>query len=183
MNEDIKKDETIKHEAHANVATGIGDASEEESLFSGSEFSKMSNVVLAGIMGGSAFSCAVLLVAVIVAAALFGMSQGLLWCVSIVVVGVSCGILQQLLFNWKPAILRFSYPARLAIFGIAYYVILAILAVSCHWFDATLGRMLVFTLNYLVIFAIMTLIFWLVFRDREREYAKRLAEHRARNHK
>ena len=180
MNEDIKKDETIKHEAHANVTTGIGDASEEESLFSGSEFSKMSNVVLAGIMGGSAFSCAVLLVAVIVAAALFGMSQGMLWCLSLILVGVSCGILQQLLFNWKPAILRFSYPARLAIFGIAYYVVLASIAVSCNWFDVTPGRMLTFTLIFLVIFAIMTLFFWIVFRDREREYAKKLADHRAR---
>jgi hypothetical protein len=95
MNEKTEKDETTKREAHANGATDIVDVGEEESLFSGPEFSKMSNVVLAGIMSGSAFSCAVLLAAAIVAAALFGMSQGMLWCVSLVVVGVSCGILQQ----------------------------------------------------------------------------------------
>jgi heme/copper-type cytochrome/quinol oxidase subunit 2 len=41
--------------------------------------------------------------------------------------------------------------------------------------------MLTFTLIFLVTFAVMTLFFWFVFRDREREYAKKLAEHRARN--
>lgn len=84
---------------------------------------------------------------------------GILMCISIGVAMFVCAVLQLIFFT--PVVFkRMSYPLRLTLFGICLYVILALYGAYFNWFPAdNAGAWIAFTITYLVILALMSILF------------------------
>ena len=141
------------------------------------------SVLFFGFMTGCAVACAMLLIYIGIGAALSGMSEGMAYCLSFIVAGITGGILQQLWFNYAPCILRVSAPLRYAGFAITYYACLLGCAAFGRWFAFDALRVAIFSVNYLAIFAIISVSFAISGRRRAREYDSRLKEYRERSGK
>ena len=106
--------------------------------------------------------------------------QGIFYGWSCLAVCVVAGILQMLCFT-PIAIKRMGYPARLALFGIGFFPILSLCAWVLRWFPVDKpGAWAGFAVGYLLIFAVMTGIFTVLYRSRAKEMNERLAEYRSR---
>ena len=76
----------------------------------------------------------------------------------------------QLVFFSPMVIKRLSYVPRIVLFGISLYIVLAICAATQCWFPAdNTGAWTSFTVIYLVILAILTAIFTLIYKRSVRE--------------
>lgn len=87
---------------------------------------------------------------------------GILMCISIGVAMFVCAVLQLIFFT--PVVFkRMSYPFRLTLFGVSLYIVLALYGAYFNWFPAdNAGAWVAFTLTYLVILALMSIIFTLI---------------------
>lgn len=109
-----------------------------------------------------------------------GSQQGIRYCWSCLAACVLAGLLQMLCFT-PIAIKRIGYPARLALFGIGLFLILSFCAWAMNWFPVDKpGAWAGFAVGYLLVFAVMTGIFTVLYRSRAKEMNERLTEYRSR---
>lgn len=93
---------------------------------------------------------------------------GILYCWSILGACLIAGVLQFVFFT-PVLIKRLSYAPRVALFGICFYAALVPIALVLNWFPAEFaGAWVGFTCIYLVLLALFTLIFSLVYRQKIR---------------
>lgn len=104
--------------------------------------------------------------------------QGINYCWSILAACVAASALQLVFFT--PAVIRrMAYPARLALFGACLYAVLCALAFIFAWVPASSpGAWVTFTVVYLAILAVLTLVFNAKLSRETRELNDRLAEYR-----
>lgn len=104
--------------------------------------------------------------------------QGIYYCWSILAACVAASALQLVFFT--PAVIRrMAYPARLALFGACLYAVLCALAFIFAWVPASNpGAWVTFTVVYLAILAVLTLVFSAKLSRETRELNERLAEYR-----
>lgn len=104
--------------------------------------------------------------------------QGIYYCWSILALCVAAPALQLVFFT--PAMIRrMAYPARLALFGVCLYATLCALAVFLGWFPVSdPGAWVTFTVVYLAILAVLTLLFNAKLSRETRELNEGLAEYR-----
>ena len=104
--------------------------------------------------------------------------QGIYYCWSILAACVAASALQLVFFT--PAVIRrMAYPARLALFGACLYAVLCALAFIFAWVPASSpGAWVTFTVVYLAILAVLTLVFNAKLSRETRELNDRLAEYR-----
>lgn len=100
---------------------------------------------------------------------------GLLYCWSILGACVIAGALQFVFFT--PVLIKhMGYAPRVALFGICLYVALAALACALNWFPVDAASAWIsFTCIYLVLLALFTWIFSLIYRRRIRSLNEGLA--------
>ena len=104
--------------------------------------------------------------------------QGIYYCWSILAACVAAPAL-QLVFFTPTVIRRMAYPARLVLFGVCFYAALCALAVFLGWFPASdPGAWVTFTVIYLAILAVLTLVFTARLSRETRELNEGLAEYR-----
>lgn len=142
---------------------------------------RLGTAVLLGLMTGGFVASAMLACYVVVIAAGDGMTEGMALCLSFVAAGLAGGILQQLWFNFEPAILRLRVPVRYAGFALTYYACLLACAWLGRWFPVDAGHLTGFSLIFLVLFAVISVAFALQDRRRALEYDRKLREYRERN--
>ena len=104
--------------------------------------------------------------------------QGIYYCWSILAACVAASALQLVFFT--PAVIRrMAYPAHLALFGACLYAVLCALAFIFAWVPASNpGAWVTFTVVYLAILAVLTLVFNAKMSRETRELNDRLAEYR-----
>lgn len=104
--------------------------------------------------------------------------QGIYYCWSILAACVATSALQLVFFT--PAVIRrMAYPARLALFGACLYAVLCALAFIFAWVPVSSpGAWVTFTVVYLAILAVLTLVFNAKLSRETRELNDRLAEYR-----
>lgn len=139
-------------------------------VFSGELNEHAGEALAMGVFIGSSWAAAAVIACSIAMLAAGADAASLRWILSIVLGMLSGGILQQLWFNFRPA-LRFGNGARIAGFGITYFLILALCALLGSWLPA--GEPLAwagFAGLYLLVLAILTLVFTFAFRKRSVEY-------------
>lgn len=104
--------------------------------------------------------------------------QGIYYCWPILAACVAASALQLVFFT--PAVIRrMAYPARLALFGACLYAVLCALAFIFAWVPASSpGAWVTFTVVYLAILAVLTLVFNAKLSRETRELNDRLAEYR-----
>lgn len=104
--------------------------------------------------------------------------QGIYYCWSILAACVAASALQLVFFT--PAVIRrMAYPARLALFGACLYAVLCALAFIFAWVPASNpGAWVTFTVVYLAILAVLTLVFNAKLSRETRELNDKIAEYR-----
>ncbi|MGN0287924.1 MAG: hypothetical protein ACI4B6_09715, partial [Atopobiaceae bacterium] len=103
-----------------------------------------------------------------------GISQEARWIVSVVLGMLAGGVLQQLWFNFVPS-MRLSYARRIAGFGVTYFVVLAGCAVLGEWLPVGIPLAWAgFAGLYLVVLAVLTVVFTVALRRRSSEYQRAL---------
>lgn len=133
-----------------------------------------------GLLTGSLIAVIMLALAIAIGAAASGLDDGMRYCLSCIAAGLAGGILQQLWFNYHPA-MGLAYSARLLGFGVTYYAVLAACACFGSWLPAgDPWAWAAFSLMFLVILAVLTLAIGAVLRRRGIEYTERLDEYHAR---
>ncbi|MBE6468717.1 MAG: DUF3021 domain-containing protein [Coriobacteriaceae bacterium] len=102
--------------------------------------------------------------------------QGIYNCWSILAASVATSALRLVFFT--PAVIRrMAYPARLVLFGVCLYAVLCALAFIFAWIPANNpGAWVGFTVVYLAILAVLTLVFNAKLSRETRELNDRLAE-------
>ncbi|WP_273383580.1 hypothetical protein [Enorma phocaeensis] len=133
-----------------------------------------------GLLTGSAIAVAMLLISTLLGIAAIGMTPGLAISLSSIIAGMAGGILQQIWFNPNVLRVRLSYASRIPLFGITYFAILVICAQLGSWLPSTIAAWATFTVGYLAVFAILTIVFSLRYRKQSKVYAEHLAEYRKR---
>lgn len=82
-----------------------------------------------------------------------------------ITLAVLCAVALQTIFFTPYVIKKMAYVARLVLFGICLHAMLGICGVLFAWFPAdNVWALLSFTIAYLVILAIMTLVFSSIYR-------------------
>lgn len=107
--------------------------------------------------------------------------QGINLCWSIFGVCVAAAAL-QLVFFTPTIIRRMPNALRSALFGLCLYAVLAVTAVAMGWFPShNLMAWVSFTITYLLIFAVLSVIFSLSYKRQQRELDEKLAEYRRKD--
>lgn len=161
------------HDAGANVLV------ERRGLLATSE-SPEQPAVVSGLLSGSAIAVAMLVASILTGAVSAGITPMMALLLSIVVAGIAGGLLQQVWFNSKVLRIEWSYPARVAAFGLSYFVVLAACAWVGEWLPREASTWAVFVATYLAVLAVLTAFFSHIYRRQASEYAKGLSDWRAR---
>lgn len=143
------------------------------------------NLTLGGALGtgfytGSTYAVGTLFVTLLAGIGFAGPTAGILLSLSVLVAGLACGILQQIWFNWEGT-LRWSYPVRLAWFGVTLFASLA----ACAWLGGwvpkgNLWAWLIFSLVFLAILAVLTVVIGHSLRRQGVDYKRQLEDYRSR---
>lgn len=134
-----------------------------------------------GALTGSAITVVMLVLALAIGAAYGQWNEGMAYCLSFIIAGVAGGVLQQTWFN-PDVSLKMKYPARMAGFALTYFVVL----VGCAWLGVWIPReapataWLGFTGTFIVIFAVISVMFSIRYRKEGGTYSELLAEYRAK---
>lgn len=139
-------------------------------VFSGELHEHAGTAIAMGVFVGSSWAVAAIVCCSVALLAAGSATADLRWLLSIVLGMLSGGILQQLWFNFRPA-LHVGYGGRIAGFGITYFAVLALCALLGSWLPE--GKPLAwaaFAGLYLVVLAALTLMFSYTFRKRTTEY-------------
>lgn len=140
-------------------------------VFDGDEHESAGRAVTMGAFVGSAWAVAAILAWVMSeAVASGGLDESTRGAASWVLACLAGGVLQQLWFNFRPTS-RLGYGGRVAGFGVTYFAALAGCAVLGQWLPV--GQPLAwvgFAGLYLVILAVLTVVFTVAFRRKRAEY-------------
>ena len=136
--------------------------------------------MVSGLLSGSALAVAMLVASLLSSVAVAGMTWVVVLLLSIIVAGLAGGLLQQVWFNPQVLGLGWGYPARIAAFGVSYFVVLAACAWMGAWLPREAGPWVGFVVSYLVVLAVMTALFTRVYHRQASAYAKGLADWHAR---
>lgn len=140
-------------------------------VFDGNEHESAGRAVTMGVFVGSAWAAAAILAWVMSeAVASGGLDESTRGASSWVLACLAGGVLQQLWFNFRPTS-RLGYGGRVAGFGVTYFAALAGCAVLGQWLPV--GQPLAwvgFAGLYLVILAVLTVVFTVAFRRKRAEY-------------
>ena len=140
----------------------------------------LSGALIRGIFTGSLIALVMITVGSGIDIASEGLTEGTRFCLSYIAAGLTGGILQQIWFNYRPT-RRFAYSLRLLGFGLSYYVVLTACATFGQWLPSeNPWAWATFTVIFLVILALLTLILGAVLRRRGIEYKAKLDEYHAR---
>lgn len=109
----------------------------------------------------------IMMIGCMIGATIFADEQaraGILYCWGILGVCIVACVLQLIFFT--PAVIKYmSYAPRVALFGACFYVVLVVFALVMNWFPAeATGAWISFTAIYLVLLALFTLLFSLIYR-------------------
>lgn len=106
---------------------------------------------------------------------------GIIMCLTLGVALFMAAALQCLFFT--PVLIKsMGYVARLVLFGISLYVLLALCGALFQWFPPDeAGAWASFTVIYLIIFALMTFLFTLMYRRSIKRLNEGLARYRSAN--
>ena len=139
-------------------------------VFAGELHEHAGTAIAMGIFVGSSWAAAAVIACSLAMLAAGTVTADLSWILSIVFGMLAGGILQQLWFNFRPA-LHMGYGARIAGFGISYFLILALCALLGSWLPEGIPEAWAgFAGLYLIILAALTLMFSYIFRKRSHEY-------------
>lgn len=141
------------------------------------------NALMRGLLVGSAFATAMMLVSTVIGIAVLGMTEGLAISLSCIVAGLLGGVLQQVWFNPRVLGLRLSYATRVPLFGLTYLLVLATCAYLGRWLPPTPGAWGTFVLTYLAILVVLTVAFMRRYRRQMALYTNRLAAYRRQQNK
>ena len=107
--------------------------------------------------------------------------QGILYCWTIAG-AMLAAVIMQLIFFTPFVIRRMSYVVRTVLFGLCFYVVLAALAVAFNWFPADMpAAWISFTVIYLVILALSTVVFTAFYRREMKQLNEKLVEYKAKH--
>lgn len=88
-------------------------------------------------------------------------------------------VIMQLVFFTPLLIKKMGYGARVALFGICFYAVLAPLAVAFDWFPAAMPEAWVsFTVIYLVILVLLSALFTALYRRQTKRLNEMLAKYK-----
>lgn len=170
-----------KDKERGAIMKGKKGGNDRERLFSDQQFGSVGVAVRAGILVGCLISC-VMLVASIAMGVLHGiMNDGMVYCLSLILAGVAGGVLQQLWFNLEATMLRLRYPTRLLGFAMSYYACLVGCALLGHWVPPIVEAWVGFTVIFLAILLVLTIVFSWMLRRRGLEYDHKLKEYQVRH--
>lgn len=136
------------------------------------------NALVRGLLAGSAFTTAMLLISTLMGIAALGMTEGLAISLTCIVAGLLGGLLQQVWFNPRVLGLRLPYAARVPLFGITYLLVLAACAYLGRWLPPTPAAWGTFVVIYLAILVVLTGVFTHRYRRQTALYADHLAAYR-----
>ncbi|MEI3376362.1 MAG: DUF3021 family protein [Coriobacteriales bacterium] len=103
---------------------------------------------------------------------------GIMYCWTIAL-AMLVAVVLQLVFFTPLLIKKMGYGARVALFGICFYAVLAPLAVTFDWFPAAMPEAWVsFTVIYLVILVLLSALFTALYRKRTRRLNEMLAKYK-----
>ncbi len=103
---------------------------------------------------------------------------GIMYCWTIAGVMLVAVVL-QLVFFTPLVIRRLGYGARIALFGVCFFVVLAPLAAVFDWFPADMPLAWVsFTVTYLIILALLSLLFTGLYRRETKRLNEQLARYK-----
>lgn len=107
--------------------------------------------------------------------------QGILYCWTIAG-AMLAAVIMQLVFFTPFVIRKMSYALRAVLFGVCFYGVLAALAVAFDWFPADMPEAWIsFTITYLVILALLTVVFTSFYRREMKQLNEKLAEYKAKH--
>ncbi|MGI6216936.1 MAG: hypothetical protein ACOYIK_04915 [Coriobacteriales bacterium] len=150
-------------------------------VFSEDEKWTVGPAIATGFFTGSGIVVVVLLVCIVGSLIFAGPIEGILLTLSLVIAGIAGGILQQLFFNYMPAY-RMSYPMRLFLFSVSYFVVLLGCAFLGNWFPKDIvGAWILFVVIFLAILLIASLAIGHSLKKKGIEYKAKLDDyHEAR---
>lgn len=106
---------------------------------------------------------------------------GIMYCWTIAGAMLAAVVL-QLVFFTPLLIKRLGYGARVALFGICFFAVLAPLAVVFNWFPADMPVAWVsFTIIYLVILALLSVLFTALYRKQTKRLNEMLAKYKEKH--
>lgn len=89
-------------------------------------------------------------------------------------------VVMQLVFFTPLVIRRLGYAARVALFGVSFYAILTLFAAFFGWFPADIpGAWITWTVIYVVILALLTVLFTLIYRREAKALNEKLERYKA----
>lgn len=89
-------------------------------------------------------------------------------------------VVMQLVFFTPLVIRRLGYAARVALFGVGFYAILTPFAAFFGWFPADMpGAWITWTVIYVVILALLTVFFTLIYRREAKALNEKLERYKA----
>lgn len=89
-------------------------------------------------------------------------------------------VVMQLVFFTPFVIRRLGYAARVALFGVGFYAILTPFAAFFGWFPADIpGAWITWTVIYVVILALLTVFFTLIYRREAKALNEKLEKYKA----
>ncbi len=104
---------------------------------------------------------------------------GIMYCWTIAGVMLVAVIL-QLIFFTPLVIKRLNYGFRIALFGACFFVVLTPLAIVFDWFPANLpGAWLIWTITYLVILALFSLVFTCIYNRESKRLNEKLEHYKS----
>ena len=136
--------------------------------------------VMVGVFTGSLWAVVAFLVWAIATTVAQGPVESTRYTLSVIAAMLAGGIFQQLWFNYRVSS-KLDYRARLLGFGFTYFAVLATCAWLGQWLPvANPWAWMSFAITYLVVLALLTLLFSRVYSRRSLSYQQALEEYRSR---
>ena len=136
--------------------------------------------VMVGVFTGSLWAVVAFLVWAIATTVAQGPDESTRYTLSVIAAMLTGGIFQQLWFNYRVSS-KLDYRARLLGFGFTYFAVLATCAWLGQWLPvANPWAWMSFAITYLVVLALLTLLFSRVYSRRSLSYQQALEEYRSR---
>lgn len=147
------------------------------SVFSDYEKWTAGPAIATGFFIGSGITVVILLVCIVGSLIFAGPIEGILLTLSLIIAGLAGGILNQLFFNYLPAF-RMSYPVRMFLFSVSYFVVLLGCAYLGNWFPKdVVGAWVLFVVIFLAILLIASLTIGHSLKKRGIEYKAKLDDY------
>lgn len=137
-------------------------------------------IICKGISHGAIWFTGISLVYGIIALAInYGDRQNNIILLTLIAAGVCSGVYQQIWFNYQPLVIRLSYLQRFLGFNICLFPTLVAMAIVGGWVPNMAQAWASFTVLYLAILLVTTLIFNAIFKKEEQKYKAAFEKYQA----